>query len=67
MLENFFTIALNCGDLKIAWKEFENYTKNLNKINGELSEKCVSNLFNAFLDKNDIFKAIVCIFFFHKL
>jgi hypothetical protein len=67
MLENFFSIALNSDDLNIAWKEFENYKKNSSKINGELGEKCISNLFNAFLDKNDINKAIVCIRFFSEL
>ena len=59
MLENFFNIALHTEKLKLAWDEFEKYSNNTDKVHGEISEKCISNLFNAFLAVDDITKAIV--------
>lgn len=59
MLENLFTIALNTDKLKLAWSEFERYSKYADKIHGEINEKCISNLFEAFLAIDDIEKALV--------
>lgn len=62
MLENLFTIALNADKLKLAWSEFEKYSKYDDKVHGEINEKCISNLFEAFLIIDDTEKALVKIF-----
>lgn len=59
MLENMFKITLNTEQPEIAWKEFEKYSKYQEKVHGELSEKCITNLFDAFLNNNQIDRSIV--------
>ena len=59
MLENLFDIALHTEKLKLAWDEFEKYSNNSDKVHGEISEKCISNLFNAFSASDNTAKAIV--------
>jgi len=59
MLENLFSIALHTEKLKLAWDEFEKYSNNSDKVHGEISEKCISNLFNAFSALDNTSQAIV--------
>lgn len=57
MISNLFTILLKGKNLELAWSEFENYVKNQSKIAGELSEKCIQDLFNAFMGEKQIDRA----------
>ena len=62
MLENLLRVALNAERIDLAWNEFEKYSKHQNKLHGELSEKCISNLFDVFLKNNQVDRSLVRIY-----
>lgn len=57
MLSNFFKVVLRVKNLDLAWSEFDKYVKNQSKVPGELDEKCITSLFDTFLEANQIDRA----------
>lgn len=50
-------ILLKCEKIDLAYSEFEHFMKNQTKIAGELNEKCVTSLCEAFIKANQVDRA----------